>query len=75
MQKQEKIPDTDKPLAPLTERQEALIRVIQDLDPDLRHTITVQCRGTEPWKLDLVVEHRDIELRPTRKSKHQCRKD
>ena len=68
MDKQDSLSDNDQPLAPLTDRQNALIRVIQALDPELRHTITLQCRGTEPWKLERVVEHRDIELRPAAKA-------
>jgi hypothetical protein len=47
----------------LTERQQALVEVIQGLDPDLRHTLTIICRGTEPWTVERVAEHMDIGLR------------
>ena len=48
----------------MTYRQMALIEVIQSLDPERRHTLTIVCRGTEPWKLEKISEHMDIELRP-----------
>ncbi len=54
----------DKPLKPISERQLALIAAIQDLNPDRRHTLKIECRGTEPWKISSMVEHLDIELRP-----------
>jgi hypothetical protein len=50
----------------LSERQRALIDVIQGLDPDLRHTLTIICRGTEPWTVERVAEHMDIGLRLNR---------
>jgi hypothetical protein len=52
-------------LAPLTPRQVELIRLIQSLSPDARHTIKILCRGTEPWEIQEVVEHRQIgEVKP-----------
>lgn len=48
----------------MTYRQMALIEVIQSLDPESRHTLTITCRGTEPWKLEKISEHMDIDLRP-----------
>ena len=52
-------------LAPLTGRQVELIRLIQSLSPDARHTIKILCRGTEPWEIQEVVEHRQIgEVKP-----------
>jgi hypothetical protein len=58
-------PDGKKELkaVKLTERQRALMEVIQGLDPDLRHTLTIICRGTEPWTVERVAEHMDIGLR------------
>jgi len=51
----------------LTPRQEELIRLIQSLSPDARHTLRIVCRGTEPWEVQEVVEHRQIgELKPRR---------
>ena len=51
----------------LTPRQEELIRLIQSLAPDARHTLRIVCRGTEPWEVQEVVEHRQIgELKPRR---------
>lgn len=52
-------------LAPLTPRQIELIRLIQSLSPDARHTLKILCRGSEPWEIQEVVEHRQIgELKP-----------
>ena len=52
-------------IAPLTPRQVELIRLIQSLAPDARHTIKIICRGTEPWEIQEVVEHRQIgEVKP-----------
>ena len=52
-------------IAPLTPRQVELIRLIQSLAPDARHTIKILCRGTEPWEIHEVVEHRQIgEVKP-----------
>lgn len=52
-------------LKALTPRQRELIRLIQGLAPDVRHTITIVCRGTEPWEIQEVVEHRKLgELKP-----------
>lgn len=55
----------DRPLAPLTERQRELIKLIQSLPPDSRHTVTVVLRGTEPWEVQTIVEHRKLgDLKP-----------
>lgn len=45
----------------LTYRQKALMDVIRSLDPDQRHTLKIECRGTEPWKLDRVSEQLDAD--------------
>ncbi len=50
-------------MSTLTTRQTSLIRLIQGLDPDLRHTLEIECRGTEPWKVAVVKEHRDVQLK------------
>lgn len=55
----------ERPLAPLTPRQAELMRLIQSLDPSARHTIKIVCRGTEPWEIQEIVEHRQIgEVKP-----------
>lgn len=55
----------DRTLAPLTDRQRELIRLIQSLPPDSRHTVTVVFRGTEPWEVQTIVEHRKLgDLKP-----------
>lgn len=46
----------------LTERQQSLISVIQSLDPQQRHTLEIECRGTEPWTVSKVTEHLNIRL-------------
>jgi hypothetical protein len=57
--------DNEKPLAPLTPRQAELVRLIQSLDPSARHTIKIVCRGSEPWEIQEIVEHRQIgEVKP-----------
>jgi hypothetical protein len=49
----------------LTPRQEELIRIIQALPAHARTTLTVVCRGTEPWELQKLVEDERIgEIRP-----------
>ena len=54
-----------RPLGPLTPRQEELIRIIQALPAHTRTTLTVVCRGTEPWELQKLVEDERIgEIRP-----------
>ncbi len=54
-----------RPLGPLTPRQEELIRIIQALPTHARTTLTVVCRGTEPWELQKLVEDERIgEIRP-----------
>lgn len=53
----------------LTLRQAELLRVIQGLDPSSRHTLKIVCRGTEPWEIQEIVEHRALgDLRPRRDS-------
>jgi hypothetical protein len=47
-------------LKPLTLRQQELMRIIQGLDPSARHTLTVICRGSEPWEIQEVIEHRKL---------------
>ena len=55
----------DRPLGPLTERQRELIKLIQSLSPDSRHTLTVVLRGTEPWEVQTLIEHRKLgDLKP-----------
>ena len=50
---------------PMTPRQRDLIPILQTLAPDARHTIRLICRGTEPWEIQEVIEHRKIgELKP-----------
>jgi hypothetical protein len=56
---------SERPLAPLTDRQRELMRIIQTLPADSRHTLTVVFRGTEPWEIQTIVEHRKLgELKP-----------
>jgi hypothetical protein len=52
----------------LTERQRALMDVIRGLDPSRRHTLTITCRGSEPWRIERVMEHLEIELKPEQKN-------
>lgn len=55
----------DRPLAPMTERQRELIRLIQSLPADSRHTVTVVLRGSEPWEVQTIIEHRKLgDLKP-----------
>jgi hypothetical protein len=55
----------ERPLAPLTDRQRELIRVLQGLPPESRHTVTVVMRGTEPWEIQTIVEHKKLgDLKP-----------
>lgn len=55
----------ERPLDPLTDRQRELIRLIQSLPPDSRHTVTLVLRGTEPWEVQTIIEHRKLgELKP-----------
>jgi hypothetical protein len=52
-------------LKPLTARQQELMRVIQSLDPTARHTLKVICRGSEPWEIQEIIEHRKLgEVKP-----------
>jgi type II secretory pathway component PulJ len=56
---------SERPLAPLTDRQRELMRIIQTLPADSRHTLTVVFRGTEPWEVQTIIEHRKLgELKP-----------
>lgn len=48
----------------LTKRQNELIRHIQALDKQKRHTLTIVCRGTEPWEIREHVTETKIELVP-----------
>ena len=49
----------------LTPRQEELIRILQSLPPEARTTLTLVCRGTEPWEIQKIIEHERIgEIRP-----------
>jgi hypothetical protein len=58
----EKEPPSAKPMTP---RQQELIRLIQSLAPDARHTILLVCRGSEPWEIQEVIEHRRLgEVKP-----------
>ena len=55
----------ERPLGPLTERQRELIRLIQSLPTDSRHTLTVVLRGTEPWEVQTLIEHKKLgDLKP-----------
>ncbi|HUR38482.1 MAG TPA: hypothetical protein VM222_03270 [Planctomycetota bacterium] len=56
---------SERPLAPLTDRQRELMRIIQTLPAESRHTLTVVFRGTEPWEVQTIVEHRKLgDLKP-----------
>ena len=56
---------SDRPLGPLTERQRELLRLIQSLPADSRHTLTVVLRGSEPWEVQTLIEHRRLgDLKP-----------
>jgi hypothetical protein len=56
---------TERPLGPLTDRQRELIRLIQSLPADSRHTLTVVLRGSEPWEVQTIIEHRKLgDLKP-----------
>jgi len=55
----------ERPMAPLTERQKELIRLIQSLPADSRHTLTIVLRGSEPWEVQTLIEHRKLgDLKP-----------
>jgi hypothetical protein len=50
---------------PPTPRQIELLRIIQSLPPNARTTLTLVCRGTEPWEIQKMVEDERIgEIRP-----------
>ncbi len=53
----------ESPLLKMTEHQSKLIGFIRSLDGDYRHSFRLTCKGTEPVKIDQVVEHRDADLR------------
>lgn len=56
---------TEPAVDALTPRQMELIRIIQGFSPDRRYTLKIKCRGSEPWEIQEVIEHRKIEdLRP-----------
>jgi len=56
---------SERPLGPLTERQRELMRLIQSLPTDSRHTLTVILRGSEPWEVQTLIEHRKLgDLKP-----------
>jgi hypothetical protein len=56
---------SERPLAPLTERQRELMKLIQSLPADSRHTLTILFRGSEPWEVQSLVEHRKLgDLKP-----------
>ena len=50
----------------LSDGQRELIELIQSLDPDLRHTIKIVCRGTEPAQMERISEQVDLGLRVSR---------
>ena len=50
----------ERPIQPLTPRQEELIRFIQGLAPDKRHSLTIICRGAEPWEIESAVERQKL---------------
>ena len=47
-------------LKPLTPRQQELVRFIQGLPGDHRYTLTVICRGSEPWEIESAIESRKL---------------
>ncbi|HVE38363.1 MAG TPA: hypothetical protein VNM14_00660 [Planctomycetota bacterium] len=56
---------SERPLGPLTERQRELIRLIQGLPADSRHTLTILLRGSEPWEVQTLIEHKKLgDLKP-----------
>lgn len=48
----------------LTARQAELIKYIQALDKTNRHTLTIICRGNEPWEIQEHVTESKILLIP-----------
>ena len=40
------------------------MRYIQGLDKRKRHTLTINCRGSEPWSIKEHVTETQIELNP-----------
>ncbi len=57
--------ESERPLGPLTPRQQELMKIIQNLPAEHRHTLKVICRGAEPWEIEEVIEHRRIgEVKP-----------
>jgi len=56
---------SERPLAVLTDRQRELMRLIQSLPGDSRHTLTIVLRGTEPWEVQTLIEHKKLgEFKP-----------
>lgn len=51
----------------LTDRQQTLIRFIQELDKRRRHRIKILCRGTEPWEVEECSTVTKLELKPSTK--------
>ena len=45
-------------LGPLTSRQQELLKIIQGFEPDANHRLVIVCRGSEPWEIQEVIEHR-----------------
>ena len=48
----------------LTARQVELVKFIQALDKGKRHTLTITCRGSEPWEIKEHVTESKIPLIP-----------
>ena len=48
----------------LSPRLWALVEYLLALDPALRHTLVLECRGTDPWAIERHVARERIELRP-----------
>ena len=53
---------TEQPV--LSPRIWALIGYLLKLDPTARHTLVLNCRGSEPWEIEEHVAKRKIELKP-----------
>ena len=51
-------------VGPLSAGQAKLIQFIRSLDANYRHTFTLVCKGNEPCRIEELMEHRDIDLRP-----------
>jgi len=57
-------PEPEIEVGPLTPGQAKLIQFLRSLNPNYRHSFTLICQGAEPCKIEEVMEHRDIDLRP-----------